>query len=174
MIRLRTGNWVFALSAVLLGVWLWPPWSTHPRVDLVYEGVKPILSGRRTNYYAIFRIRNPGSATIYYEGTPQPVYIIEQKSAQAWDSDEALPDPEVLHPIFPGKNFQFSIPVPETSNTWRVAVSVVKPSRAPLLLRRFFKPRHLVCRSPAITARAPGSGAASESEVNFSSNSAVR
>jgi hypothetical protein len=173
MNRKRTAIVSFAVILVAVVFWLRPVWRSEPKVQLIFEGQRPVTYGKRTNYLAVFRLANAGGSTIYYEGTPYPVYIIEQKEPSGWNPDAKLPEPEVLCPIFPGKNYHFTIPCPMTSNAWRVAVSVVAPSRAPLLLRRYFKPRHLVCRSSEIL-REEFAGGNMEGEPDLIASPAVR
>jgi hypothetical protein len=104
---------------------------------------------------ASFRLVNTTKQTIYYEGTPFPVYAIERKSDGGWSPDSDLPPLEVLYPVFPGKSYVFSIPLPETTNNWRLAMVGLKPSKAPVLLRRYFRPSPSIWRSPEIASVPP-------------------
>lgn len=134
-----------------------PLWSKSRGPVVRFERYTSVVRDQRTNYQAVFVIHNPGTATAYYEGTPFPTYVIEHKVEQRWLPDAELPDAEVLASIFPNQHYRFSIPVPVATNEWRIALLSVAPSRAPLLLRRYFPPRKLVFRGPPLRLP-PGEG----------------
>jgi hypothetical protein len=152
--RIASGGYLIILGGFL--VWMFFPPSA--RVELVFKGFstdsKLSRKGTPINY-AHFELKNRGSQTIYYEGDPLPACYLETERNGVWVGDEMDPRLDILAPIFPRHTCKFRVLVPMTENRWRLVVRWIKPSSAPVTLRRFFVPRTALLISPDLAPIPP-------------------
>jgi hypothetical protein len=148
--RTIIGSAGYLLVAANLGVWLF--WPFTPPMAIRFEGQKPMdRAGGRSVTYAQFELHNISSRTVYYEGTPYPVYFIERLENGRWLRNEVEVDAENFAALFPGRRFRFKLVAPTTgTNEWRLAVRWIRPQYAPVTFRRFFPARCAVLFSDPI------------------------
>ena len=137
------------LLGILFAWMFWP--RSHP-LTLAFDGFSSAVASRSAKKitYAEFELINRSSRTIYYEGTPYPVYFLEFEKNGQWFRDDAETDAENFAPLFPGHRFKFKVVLPASTDKWRVGVHWIRPNSAPLTLRRLFPPRNAILFSERI------------------------
>jgi hypothetical protein len=139
---------------MLGGFFAWFFYAPPARLDLSFKGFSHDFRPSRRGLpitYALFELRNRGQQTLYYEGSPLPVYSIETEQNGRWSRNLEEEPPEVLSPIFPRHSYKFKILVPDTTNHWRIAVRWIRPSSAPVTFRRFFPPKAAFLVGPDVS-----------------------
>jgi hypothetical protein len=146
-------------------------WPLSNPITIRFEGIHKATarSGGRTISYAEFEIRNVGARTVYYEGTPYPVYVIEHLKNGRWIRNEAEVDAENFAALFPGHRFRFKLVAPAFgTNQWRLGIRWIRPNYAPVTLRRFFPARSSILFSDALEPFAP------QSPVEYTANTSTK
>lgn len=145
-VKVKRRTWVQALACLAMGGMLcaWTLWPSPDAVALKFTGFSlcgKTRPGGRPITYAEFELVNQTRKTIYYEGTPYPVYYVEYKENGKWVPHEEVTEPETFSALFPHRRFKFRMIAPNAPNKWRVTVHWIRPRAAPVTLRRFFPPR---------------------------------